>query len=398
MRIAIVSDAWRPQVNGVVRALVATVDQLRAMGHEVMTVTPSHFRTFPCPRYPEIRLALWPRRSVRRMLGRFAPDAVHIATEGPLGWAARGWCKSQARPFTSSFHTRFPDYVALRTGLPAGMFWPIMRHFHNAAERTFAVTDTLAVELRARGFDNVHRWPLGTDLAAFSPDIASYPAMRGLDWPIQLSVGRVAVEKNLTAFLDTRVPGSKVVVGDGPALEELRAAYPSVIFLGALHGAELAAAYVAADVFVFPSRTDTFGLVNIEALASGLPVAAYPVAGPLDILGAAACGVNGGTRPIGALDEDLSAAIERALLAERLACRAEAAHYNWASCTDAFLAGLAAAKPPVSARIRVISSLPALLAKMTEAATPNLRLSVRPNSSLSSLRHQRTIAGPESPS
>ncbi len=341
MRIAIVSDAWRPQVNGVVRALSATVEELRAMGYEVVTITPGRFRTIPCPSYPEIRLALWPRPRVRRMLRRFAPDAVHIATEGPLGWAARSWCKSQGMPFTSSFHTRFPDYVAVRTGLPADLFWPLIRHFHNAAERIFAVTDTLASELRTRGFANVHRWPLGTDLAAFTPNVAPHPAMRGLTWPIQLSVGRVAVEKNLIAFLDTRIPGSKVVVGDGPALDALRKAHPEVTFLGALHGAELAAAYAAADVFVFPSRTDTFGLVNIEALASGLPVAAFPVPGPLDIIGPSGCGANGGTRSIGALDENLARAIERALAADRSVCREEAAHYDWSRCTQAFVAGLA---------------------------------------------------------
>ncbi len=350
MRIAIVSDAWHPQVNGVVRALTATVEQLRAIGHEVMTITLDSFRTIPCPSYPEIRLALWPRPRVRRLLHRFAPDAVHIATEGPLGWSARGWCKAHGLPFTSSFHTRFPDYVAVRTGLPAGLFWPIIRRFHNAAERTFVVTDTLAHELRGRGFANVHRWPLGTDLAAFTPTVAPHPAMRGLAWPIQLSVGRVAVEKNLAAFLDTSVPGSKVVVGGGPALDALRKAYPAVTFLGALHGAELAAAYAAADVFVFPSRTDTFGLVNIEALASGLPIAAYPVPGPLDIVGASGCGTNGGTRPIGALDEDLGRAIERALAADRSACRDEAAHYDWSRCTQAFIAGIVCRSVPAPSR------------------------------------------------
>ena len=217
----------------------------------------------------------------------------------------------------------------------------MIRHFHNAAENTFAVTEIRADELRSRGFSNVHCWPLGTDLATFTPNVASHPAMRGLTWSMQLSVGRVAVEKNFTAFLDTRVPGSKVVVGDGPAFEALRKAYLKLTFLGALHGAELAAAYAAADVFVFPIRTGTFGLVNIAALTSGLPVAAYPVPGPLDIVGPSGYGTNGGIRPIGALDEDLGRAIERALAADRSACREEAAHYDWSRCTQAFVAGLA---------------------------------------------------------
>lgn len=341
MRIAIVSDAWAPQVNGVVRSLEATIAVLQGEGHEVATITPDQFRTVPCPSYPEIRLAIAPRRGVARRLAGFDPDAIHLASEGPLGCAARRWCQREGRGFTTSFHTRFPDYVAVRTGLPADWIWPLMRRFHGAAERTFAVTTTLAAELRERGIGRVHRWPLGTDLTAFAPGVAPHPAMRGLAWPIQLSVGRVAIEKNLGAFLDTRVAGSKVVVGDGPALAALRAAYPDVLFLGALRGAELSGAYAAADVFVFPSRTDTFGLVNIEALASGLPVAAYPVAGPLDIIGADGCGSHCGTRAIGALDDDLGRAIEGALAADRDACRAEAAHYGWDRCTAAFVDGLA---------------------------------------------------------
>jgi glycosyltransferase involved in cell wall biosynthesis len=341
VRIALASDAWHPQVNGVVRSLSATVDRIRRRGIEVETVTADQFRTLPCPTYPEIRLAFGCTRKVARRLDRFAPDAVHIATEGPVGWATRRWCRSRRVPFTTSFHTRFPDYVAVRTGLPAAWFWPVMRYFHGDATRIFAVTPTLAAELQARGIGPVHHWPLGVDLAQFSPLAEPLAEMAALPRPVMLNVGRVAVEKNLDAFLSVDLPGTKVIVGDGPALEDLRQRYPAAVFLGARHGARLASAYAAADVFVFPSQTDTFGLVNIEALASGLPVAAFPVPGPIDILGRNGVGRHGGTQPIGALDENLETAIRRALLADRKACAIEAAHYEWDLCTDEFLAGLA---------------------------------------------------------
>jgi glycosyltransferase involved in cell wall biosynthesis len=340
VRIALASDAWHPQVNGVVRSLSATVDRIRRRGIEVETITADQFRSWPCPTYPEIRLAFGCARKVARRLDTFAPDAVHIATEGPIGWATRRWCRRRRVPFTTSFHTRFPDYVAVRTGMPAAWFWPVMRHFHGGAARTFAVTPTLKSELQARGIGPVHHWPLGVDLEQFSPHAKPLAVMVDLPQPIMLNVGRVAVEKNLDAFLSLDLPGSKVIVGDGPALADLRERYPDAIFLGARHGAQLASAYAAADVFVFPSRTDTFGLVNIEALASGLPVAAYPVPGPIDILGRNGLGCHGATLPIGSLDEDLGTAINRALLADRNACVAEAAHYEWDRCTDDFLAGL----------------------------------------------------------
>lgn len=341
MRIAVASDAWHPQVNGVVRSLSATVDRIRRRGIEVETVTADQFRTLPCPTYPEIRLAFGCARQVARRLDAFAPDAVHIATEGPIGWAMRRWCRLRRMPFTTSFHTRFPDYVAVRTGLPASWFWPVMRYFHGGATRIFAVTPTLAHELQARGIGPVHQWPLGVDLEQFSPRAEPLARIANLPRPIMLNVGRVAVEKNLDAFLSLDVPGTKVVVGDGPALAELRQRYPEAVFLGAMQGEVLASAYAAADVFVFPSRTDTFGLVNIEALASGLPVAAFPVPGPLDIVGRNGLGRQGGTLAIGALDEDLKMAIHRALEADRSACVAEAAYYEWDRCTDNFLSGLA---------------------------------------------------------
>ena len=344
MRIALATDAWQPQVNGVVRSLTATAERLRQRGHEVQVVEPSQFATIACPTYPEIRLALNSAWKLGRRLDDFAPDAVHIATEGPVGWAARAWCLRRGFPFTTSFHTRFPDYVAVRTGLKAEWIWPLMQRFHGPAQRTFAVTRSLSDELEARGIAPSWHWPLGVDLAQFGPSVPPHPTLRRLPRPIMLSVGRVAVEKNLEAFLDCPVHGSKVVVGEGPALAELQGRYRSAHFLGALHGAELASAYAAADVFVFPSRTDTFGLVNIEALACGVPVAAYPERGPIDIIGEGGKGVHGGERRIGAVHADLGAAIRLALSADRAAAAAEARHYDWDACTDRFLAGLAAAE------------------------------------------------------
>ncbi|HET7816606.1 MAG TPA: glycosyltransferase family 1 protein [Sphingomicrobium sp.] len=341
MRIALATDAWFPQVNGVVRSLATTAERLRERGNCVAVIEPSRFRTIPCPSYPEIRLALGCRRRVHRLLELAEPDAVHIATEGPIGWAARGWCLKRRRRFTTSFHTRFPDYVSVRTGIPSNWIWKVMRRFHGPAEQVFAVTPALVRELEQRGIRPAHCWPLGVDLGQFHPHVRPHPEMTGLPRPVMLYVGRVAVEKNIEAFLNCPVAGSKVIVGDGPALTALKARYPEARFLGARHGAELAAAYCAADVFVFPSRTDTFGLVNIEALACGLPVAAFPVAGPIDIVGPGGTGMHGANRRIGALDDDLAAAITTALTAERAAAVAEARHYDWDRCTDLFLAGLA---------------------------------------------------------
>lgn len=346
MRILLVSDAWTPQVNGVVRTLTTTVGLLRARGHEVETITPDRFRSLPCPTYPEIRLALAGRRSVAAIIEGFAPDAIHIATEGPLGWQARGWCQRHGVPFTTSFHTRFPDYVAARTGLPESWLWRLVRHFHAPASQVLTATPRLAAELGERGLRHTMPWSRGVDLTQFSESIAPDPAIAALPGPIQLSVGRIAVEKNLTAFLDARVPGSKVVIGDGPALASLRLRYPDVHFLGARHGAALAAAYAAADVFVFPSLTDTFGLVMIEALACGVPVAGFPVPGPLDVVGAEGRGALATSGPrIGALDDDLEKAIRRALRVRRSDCAAYARNFSWDVCADQFLTALAAIRP-----------------------------------------------------
>lgn len=341
MKIAIASDAWTPQVNGVVRTLTSTVAELDRAGHEVEMITPDRFMTVPLPGYASIRLALAPRFGVRRMLDAFQPDVVHISTEGPIGWSVRGWCLRHHVPFTTAFHTRFPDYAAVRTGINAERFWPIMRRFHAPSSAVLVATPSLAAELKARGFGPTRIWSRGIDHWLFRREGDLHPAFADLPRPILINVGRVSAEKNLEAFLDLQTAGSKVVVGDGPQLDELRARYPDALFMGAMAGEELAAAYRSADCFVFPSRTDTFGLVVIEALASGLPVAAYPVTGPFDILGANGCGSAGHVSgPVGALDEDLQAAVERALGLCPVAAAAFAQNFTWQNATMQFLAAL----------------------------------------------------------
>lgn len=345
MRIALATDAWLPQVNGVVRSLSATVQDVVRRGHHVDMVTPDRFWTVPMPGYASIRMALAPRFGVRRMLDDAAPDIVHIATEGPIGWAARGWCLSRQVPFTSAFHTRFPDYAAVRTGLSADVFWPILDKFHASSRAVLVSTASLADELAQRGIAHTRRWSRGIDQTLFTQQGPRHPAMAALPGPVLLNVGRVAPEKNLEAFLNAAVPGSKVVVGDGPALDSLRRRYPHVTFLGALSGEALASAYRAADVFVFPSRTDTFGLVVIEALACGTPVAAFPVTGPIDILGSDGHGADTRTlRRAGAVDTDLDAAIRLALSVPRDNAAALGRLYSWERATDQFLAALQAAR------------------------------------------------------
>ncbi|GEN98238.1 glycosyl transferase [Novosphingobium sediminis] len=341
MRIALCTDAWHPQVNGVVRTLATTIERVTARGHEVMLVTPNQFFTFGLPGYKEIRLAMLPRFRTRRMLRAFDPDIVHIATEGPIGWAARGWCKANRVPFTSAFHTRFPDYAAVRTGLSPDRFWPIMRRFHAASHAILVSTPTLAQELTGHGLTQATPWTRGIDASLFHPGHSPLEALADLPRPIMLNVGRVAVEKNLGAFLDADVPGTKVVVGNGPDLAQLRARYPEAHFLGALSGIPLAQAYCSADVFVFPSRTDTFGLVMIEAMACGLPVAGYPVPGPMDVVGREGRGPESTLlQPVGALDEDLAKAITAALGCNREAAAAHGGSYSWDHATDQFLGAL----------------------------------------------------------
>ena len=341
LKIAIATDAWYPQINGVVRTLGATVAELDRRGHEVELITPERFLTVPMPGYAAIRLAMAPRFSARRMLDDFAPDIVHIATEGPIGWSARGWCKARGVPFTTAFHTRFPDYAALRTGISAERFWPIMARFHGASRGVLVATKSLADELAHRGITHTRNWSRGIDSWQFRPDGELLPAMADLPRPILLNVGRIAPEKGLDAFLSADVPGTKVVVGDGPALEDFRRRYPAVHFLGSLAGENLAAAYRSADCFVFPSRTDTFGLVVIEALACGLPVAAYPVPGPIDIVGREGRGVHKEMpATVGVLADDLAQAISGALRLDRRAAAVFGARFTWERATDQFLAAI----------------------------------------------------------
>jgi len=328
--IAIITDAWHPQTNGVVRTLSMTCDVLRRWGHTVSVISPDQYWSFPAPSYPEIRLAVAAPGAVGRALARIAPDAVHIATEGPLGFAARRYCVNRKVPFSTAYHTQFPDYLARRTGLPADLFWPYIRWFHRPAKRIMVATETIRDELRKQRLSHLHHWSRGVDLACFSPDAPRPLEYDKLKGPIMLYVGRVAVEKNIEAFLSCTYEGTKVVVGDGPARTELERRFPGAVFLGKRKGRDLAGCYAGADVFVFPSKTDTFGLVMIEALACGTPVAAFPVAGPLDIL----------NDDVGAMSENLDRAIDAALYSDRTVCAAHGASYSWDSATCQFIAGL----------------------------------------------------------
>lgn len=324
-RILIVSDAWRPQVNGVVRTLSTISAELTTMGHIVEVIGPDRFRTLPCPSYPEIRLAMFPRRRLARMITAFAPDSLHIATEGPLGIAARAWAVRNGARFTTAFHTRFAEYLQARTRVPLRLSYAWLRRFHGAACGTMVATPSLRHDLEMRGFQNIRPWSRGVDLGQFRPEPREH---FDLPRPIFIYVGRIAVEKNIAAFLDLDLPGSKVVVGDGPQLAALQRKYPGVTFTGPRYGAALARMYAGADVFVFPSRTDTFGLVLLESLACGTPVAALPVTGPLDVL----------TDPrVGAMGTDLRTAALVALRGDREACRAHAEKYSWRASTESFL-------------------------------------------------------------
>jgi len=333
----IVSDAWYPQINGVVRTLSTLATELEGLGHRVEVIGPERFQTVALPTYSSIRVALWPGRSLSSMIEQFQPDALHIATEGPLGLAARRWAVRRGYAFTTAFHTRFPEYLQARTGLPLGVSYAWLRRFHNAGRGMMVAAGTLRQELSGRGFRTVRPWTRGVDLRRFQPIPA--PALQ-FPGPVFLYVGRVAVEKNIGAFLSLDLPGTKVVVGDGPQREALQLAHPDAVFLGERTGEGLARVYAAADVFVFPSLTDTFGLVLLESLASGTPIAAHPVTGPIDILAGAAPGV-------GALDHDLRAAAMRALSGDRRACRAHAERFSWRKCADLFLSNLAVTRRPV---------------------------------------------------
>jgi len=331
MKIALVTDAWHPQVNGVVRTLDTVVGLLRDKGHEILVVSPEQYRSIPAPGYAEIRLALTRARTVGRQIEQFAPDAVHLATEGPLGVQARRWCRRNRCPFTTAYHTQFPEYLARRTRLSPRVFWPYIRWFHGKSEAIMVSTESIRNQLCGERLTHVHHWSRGVDLENFCADAPSPAIYQQIKRPIQLYVGRVAIEKNIEAFLDSDQPGSKIVVGDGPALAGLEARYPDVHFAGRKSGRELAGYYAGADVFVFPSRTDTFGLVIIEALACGTPVAAFPVTGPIDIL----------TATSGVMDEDLDVAIRRALALRPGDCIAHSEKYSWEASAGQFLGGLA---------------------------------------------------------
>jgi 1,2-diacylglycerol 3-alpha-glucosyltransferase/glucuronosyltransferase len=337
MRLLIATDAWLPQVNGVVRTYERLTQELRALGVEPVFLSPSDFSTIPCPTYLEIRLAIPKPGTTNATIEALAPDAIHIATEGPIGWIVRAYCLRKGFPFTTSFHTRFPEYLSTRFGIPERWTYAVQRRFHNAGAGTMVATNSLSSDLRARGFTHLVPWTRGVDTELFRPR----PVRRFGDGPVFLNVGRVALEKNLDAFLRLELPGRSVIVGDGPQLSALKRRYPSAIFTGELNGNDLAECYASADVFVFPSMTDTFGLVLLEAMACGLPIAAYPVTGPLDLVQPGISGV---------LSEDLGAAALAALSLDRNRVRACAHSFSWAAAARLFLANVEDAHAPAPPR------------------------------------------------
>jgi glycosyltransferase involved in cell wall biosynthesis len=324
MRGLVATDAWQPQVNGVVRTYERLAQEAPELGFEVSFLAPPLFYTLPCPTYPEIRLALAGPRAIARHIEEMRPDFIHIATEGPIGLMTRRYCRKTKHPFTTSYHTRFPEYVSARLPVPVGWCYALQRRFHNGAAGTFVATQSVTAELKARGFERLMLWSRGVDTDVFRPREVRLFGPK----PVFLYVGRVAVEKNIKAFLDLDLPGRKVLVGGGPQTPELARLYPDALFTGPKHGEALAQAYASADVFVFPSLTDTFGLVLLEALASGVPVAAYPASGPRDVL----------TDPrVGVLSLDLREAILRALDLDRDAARAHALDYSWDNSARQFI-------------------------------------------------------------
>ncbi len=374
MKILLVTDAWHPQVNGVVRTLDQTVAQLRKRGHDVEVIAPSDgYFTIPLPTYPDIRLAPFAYRDVKRRMISFAPEAIHIATEGPLGQMAKALCVKWAMPFTTSYHTKFPEYVKARMPfIPMSWTYRFVRGFHNAGGRTMVTTDSMVEFLSKRGFTKLAPWARGVDTVLFNPDKKSAPEnlYADLERPIWINVGRVAVEKNLKAFLDLELTGTKVVVGDGPQLAELKRTYPDAVFTGPKFGTELARHFADADVFVFPSRTDTFGLVIIEAMASGLPVAAYPVSGPIDIIPGSKSGI---------VDEDL---LKACLQAQNLDSNDAISHskeYSWTAVSDVFYSLLTPQYAPrkrwrrVRRASRIASNPFHLFKKLIRTISQNLR-------------------------
>jgi glycosyltransferase involved in cell wall biosynthesis len=335
MRILIASDAWVPQVNGVVRSLEATIQELKKRNFAVEIIHPLDFTNFPMPGYADIRLAIARAAEVEKRLNAFRPDAIHIATEGPIGWATRKACLRLGLAFTTCYHTKFPEYLAARLPVPKSLSYRVLRHFHAPSRCVMVSTLTLRDELAGWGFGNLALWSRGVDTDLFHPEAAKASPM-DVPGPIFLTVSRLAVEKNIEAFLALDLPGTKVVVGDGPQRKELETRFPAAKFLGMQEGPALAASYAKADCFVFPSLTDTYGMVLLEAAASGVPIAAYPVAGPIDVVGKSA---------VAMLDDDLRAACLAALHIPRETCRAFALTHSWASATDQFLANLGSLTP-----------------------------------------------------
>ena len=329
LKIAFITDAWHPQINGVVTTIQNTCSALEQSGHQIKLITPDQFKTIPCPSYPSIRLALACYGKLKRQLDEFGPQRIHIATEGPLGLAARRYCLSRNLAFTTSFHTLFAEYVNLRFKIPLSWGYGFLRWFHAPAKRVMVATPSVESDLIARGFKNsLVRWSRGVNPDFYHPRDKAFIS---LPRPISMFVGRVAIEKNIDAFLSLDIPGTKVVVGDGPQLKELKAKFPEAFFVGFKTGEPLAKHVAAADVLVFPSRTDTFGIVMLDALASGVPVAAYPVTGPLDVIT---------SNKVGKLDEDLKKAIAEALELKANDCRNFALNYSWANCTEQFFNNL----------------------------------------------------------
>lgn len=331
-KILLLTDAWFPQVNGVVRTMNRVKEILESAGHEMRVVSPEQFRTIPCPSYPEIRLAYGRvRRRIGKIIDEYQPDHIHIVTEGPIGMAGRGVCRKRHLPFTSAYHTKFPEYIKARTGLPLWLSYRWIRWFHGPSSGMLVATQSIRSELERWGLTNCVDWTRGVDTELFQPRPEGREMIKE-ERPVFLYVGRVAVEKNIEAFLELDLPGVKYVVGDGPAREALMRKYPDVVFPGVKKGVELAQYFSAADVFVFPSRTDTFGLVMLEALACGVPVAAYPVPGPLDVIG---------PKGPGSLDEDLASACRRALEIDRTRCREYALGFSWDRCAQMYFDNLA---------------------------------------------------------
>jgi glycosyltransferase involved in cell wall biosynthesis len=325
MRVLVATDAWHPQVNGVVRTLTSLANSARRLGVTIEFLTPEGFPSFAIPTYPGLRLALPRWREIARRIEAAEPDAIHIATEGPIGHMVRAYCRRRGRPFTTSYTTRFPEYISARWPIPEAWVYAALRRFHAAASVTMVSTQSLMTELRQRGFSNLGMWTRGVDTDLFRPDRA---IDLGFTRPIFVAVGRLAVEKNLEAFLSLDLPGTKVVIGTGPQEAALQHRFADAKFLGLLENGVLAAHLAAADVFVFPSRTDTFGVVQLEALASGLPIAAFPVTGPKDVVGG---------HPVGVLHEDLRLACTEALAISRQACRTFALTRSWENSARQFI-------------------------------------------------------------